>query len=213
MLGASGYQISESVAPAAASIATSAGLVASGALAGSIAGPIGAAAGLLVGLALKLGEGCGNSCIQASKALQVYEVAANDIIAVAESGMISGSQAADMVSSVIQAGLSTLANLKANGDDKAQGGIDILNKEAASLVSQAGSFGKATKSYDSKVAQSLMKNPSTPNWYSDAIISGNNIAMGLLNSSISTMLSSVGGINKEWLWITAVGLIVLGIVK
>jgi hypothetical protein len=193
------------IVPTAANIGTATALTTTGLVSGAIAGPIGIAAGLLAAELMNVFSGCGQACIDASKALQVYEVAANDIINVAQAGLISGAQAQNLVQQVINLGLQNLQSL-AQQDSKAQNGVTILSQQASTYLQQAGSFGNASQPFTLAKAMAVFMNPNTSGWYSDSVSAGNSLATQLLaslSSSSSASSSFEEFVRANWVWLLA----------
>lgn len=151
----------------------------------NIAGGLGGVIGSLISIFSRIGGGCGNACIEASKAVQVFIAAAIDIEMVVGARMISGSDAAILEQEIFNHGITFLSQLAQQGDPRAEPGIRILSGQAQSYITSAAGHGDATQPLDLLSAQRLFLSPSTPNWYPDAIVSGNNLATQILQTLLS----------------------------
>jgi hypothetical protein len=99
------------VGGAGVAIGASSGLIAASSAA--IAVPvIGAAVALVALIAHFVGGGCGNACVDSAKAEQIYEVAADDILAVAKLGMIGQADAIAAMQALLQGGQQHMAQLQ-----------------------------------------------------------------------------------------------------
>lgn len=174
-------------------VAASAGLIAAGTAAAAVP-IIGAVVGLGILIASLIGGGCGQACIESSKAEQIYEVACDDIQHVAQLGMIAQSDYQAAIQALIQGGQQHLTQLQQQGDKKAADGLKNLIKSTAGNVSfQAPPT--ATAPLDLAKAQSVFVQPSPGHWYPDSVAAGNQLALQYLQQlqSNSSIFSSAPG--------------------
>ena len=140
------------------------------------------------------GGGCGQACIQSAKLEQVPEAACDSLQAVAALGMLNQADYMTAIQQIINYGTQQLQNLLAKGDSRAQGGITNLAKSTSGNVAYGQTMPTlATKPLDLGAAQAVFLNASTPGWYSDSIVAGNQLALQVLQSIAANQASSLTG--------------------
>lgn len=142
-------------------------------------------------LASFLGGGCGEACIESSQAEQIYEVACDDLTAVAKLGMLAQSDYANGIQTFVQAGIQHLQSLQQQGDSKAAAGITNLQKSTQGNVSYESSVpAAASVPLNLTTAQNAFIAPNESGWYAASITAGNQLALAYLQSLPS---ASAGG--------------------
>jgi hypothetical protein len=132
-----------------------------------------------------IGGGCGQACIESSEGEQIYEVAADDIWAVANQlGMISQSDYAGYMQAIIAAGTAHMQQLAQGGDNQANQGLvnmtNVINAEAALGASLPAT---APNALDLATAQTVFLEVTAPGWYSTSVAAGNQLALSLLTAT------------------------------
>lgn len=168
----------------AAGGAAGAGLLGAGA-ASLAAGPVGIA--IFAGLALAsvlagfIGGGCGQACIEASQAEQIYERAVDDIYHVAQAGMITANEFLTGAQNFLAAGQQHLTQLLQSGDSKARGGLTNMQSSIGGVTSKASSLSQTrTAILDLNAAASLFG--SSAGWYAGSASAGDQAAIAYLQS-------------------------------
>jgi hypothetical protein len=113
-------------------------LISVGALTGPVGWAIAGGAAVAALLTHFLGGGCGEPCIDAAKVEQIYEAAANNLMAVGKLGMISKTEAISGMQTLMQAGQQHEAQLGAQPHSKA--GAANLSKVIAGEITAAQSL-------------------------------------------------------------------------
>jgi hypothetical protein len=128
--------------------------------------------------------GCGQACVQSSKAEQIYEIAGQDLHYVAfKLGMLGQNEFLTGIENFIQAGISHLQSLQQQGDTKAADGITNLQKSMAGNVNEASKLPAAASTpLDLAQAQTVFIPAGSSGWYADAIAAGNQLALAYLQS-------------------------------
>jgi hypothetical protein len=158
------------------------------------AAPFVAAAGAIIALISSfIGGGCGNACVEAAQAEQIYEVAADDLLAVAKLGMLSQAEYQAAIQTILQGGQQHMAQLKASGDSKADP-TNMTNTINAELADGASLPTAASTAIDLNKAQSVFIDPSTKGWYSASVTAGNQIALAYLQNLQAQNVSQTSGI-------------------
>src|SRR5207237_5114748 len=111
------------------------------------------------------GGGCGHACIDAAKIEQIYEAAADNLLAVGKLGMISRAEAVGGMQMLMQAGQQHEAQLN---DSQAQKGAANLSKVVAAEINAANSLPEAARvPLDLNRARSVYM--SGHGWYPDSL--------------------------------------------
>jgi hypothetical protein len=142
---------------------------------------IGAAVALVALLATFIGKGCGQACIESSQAEQIYEVAAEDLWAVAKLGMLSQSDFTQAIQILLQGGTQHMQSLEAS-DPKAKAGLANMTKAIQAEGNASLLPATATHPIDLTQAQAVFIAPNTPGWYPGSIAAGNQAALTYLQN-------------------------------
>jgi hypothetical protein len=123
-----------------------------------------------------IGQGCGQACVIGSQAEQVYEAAADNILAVAKAGMLTSDQAVQAMQWIQQQGDAAMSQL-AQTDSKAKAGLENMDKVIAAEIVDAQTLPNTqTTPLDPSKMQALFLSPGTKGWYSDSLASAQTIA-------------------------------------
>jgi hypothetical protein len=172
--------ISQPTGAAASLLGMFAGLSATG------AGAILAAAALAILLLIHfIGGGCGDACIEASKGEQIYECAANNLLAIAEQlGMLSYHDFYTLVNACLSAGTIHMQILGKQGDPKAEQGLNNMTTQIEKILTDGATLPfNAPHAMDITAAQAVYLSPSTPGWYSSSIQAGAQVTTALLTAT------------------------------
>jgi hypothetical protein len=126
---------------------------------------IGAAIGVALILVHYLGHGCGEPCIDAAKAEQIYEAAADDIFAVYKLGMITAVQAVAIMTHMFAAGTQHMASFNTSQANK---GAMNMQKVLSALIAQVPHTPQA-KSTPLNLNTAHIDYVSGPGWYPDSL--------------------------------------------
>jgi len=144
-----------------------------------------AGAAIIIGGAITMlmakfvGKGCGAACIDASKVEQIYEVAADNMLAVGKLGMISRGEAIAAMQYFIQGGQQHEAQLN---QQHSKAGADNLTKVINAEIDAAGSLPDSpSKPIDLAAARAAYIQP-VSGWYSDSVAAGAQLSDQVLNS-------------------------------
>lgn len=176
---------------AAGSLAES-GAAAAGVIAGSSLIPVVGglvAAGAGIAAALGLGQGCGNACINAADQEQVYEAAADDLMAAAKAGMIPGTIAAELMQSLIS--MAQQAEAQQNTQQSSAGASNaasVIQKEAQAAQALGSTISQPLNL--STVSQYFIQ-PGTSGWNAASLSAGATLALQLLESYASAAPSTM----------------------
>lgn len=170
-VGEQAAQIVGGSASIAAGAAEAAGITAStavGATAVALAAiPIvGAVAALAALLATFIGGGCGSACVEAAEAEQIYEAAADNLLAAGKLGMISRSEAIAGMQALIQAGQQHEAQFMGSSGEtrQAQNGSANLTKVINAEIADAQNLPEAA-SAPIDLARAHSAYVSSSGWY------------------------------------------------
>jgi hypothetical protein len=159
------------------------------------AAPFVAAAGAVVTLlSTILKGGCGQACTVPSKAEQIYEVACQDIQAVANLGMLSANEYLTAMQNFLNAGIQQLTQM-AQTDSKAQPAVTRLTNLLQSYTAHASTMPQnPTAQLDLSQAQAAFISSSAKGYYADSVAQGNQLALAYLQEmgSSGVSLSSSG---------------------
>lgn len=156
-------------------------------------GPIIALASLIFGF---IGGGCGNACIESSQAEQIYEVAAEDLAAVAKLGMIGQADFSAGIQAIIQGGQQHLETLQQQGDASAASGLTNFNKATSTYSSFAATLpATAPNALNLTTAQAAFIQPGASGWYAASVTSGNQLALTYLQSLPAGGSSASGSVD------------------
>ena len=152
------------------------------------AAPFVAAAGELVSLISSfVGGGCGQACIAASQAEQIYEYAGQCLDAVADAGMLGQNDLLTGLETCLNAGVSHMQQLAS--DPKAAAGTTNLQKTLGSDINAVGKYPPtAPNALNLTQAQTLF--PGTSGWYASSASAGAQLALAYLNSLPTAASSS-----------------------
>jgi hypothetical protein len=136
-----------------------------------------------------IGKGCGQACIDASKAEQIYEAAADNLYAVGKLGMVSRAEAIAAMQMFLQGGLQHEAQLNQPHSKK---GAENLTKVINAEIAAAGSLPEsASKPIDIAAARSVYKKAKS-GWYPDSIAAGAQLSDQVLSSLADDPARQVG---------------------
>ena len=172
-------EIAGGAATAGIGIAAAAGSAAATA-AIPIVGPIVALATLLASF---IGGGCGQACINASQAQQIYEYAGQCLDAVAGAGMINQSELLAGLQNLLSAGLQHMQAIGSNSSDAK--GTTTLQNALNQDISYAGTI-PAVAPNPLNLAQAQALFPSTSGWYAGSAAAGAQLAVAYLQSLPAT---------------------------
>lgn len=153
--------------------------------------------------AFHLGGGCGAPCVDASQVEQVYEVAADFLLAVAEAGFITQSEASQAMPQLIRAGQENEANL---GSQQAQAGAENLTRVITAelnAVTERVPASQSLRAWDRSQAIQVFEQavPPSRGWYQTAYAKGQALAVRIIEegiivrrSPIEKLSSSLSGI-------------------
>lgn len=96
---------------------------------------VGAVAALGALLAQFIGGGCGSACVNAAETEQIYEAAADNLLAVGKAGMITRDEAIAGMQALIQAGVQHEAQLATKQGQAGSGNLTkVINAEIAAFA-------------------------------------------------------------------------------
>lgn len=132
--------------------------------------------GIAIGVALLLvgflGGGCGAPCVEGSKAEQIYEAAADDILAVFKLGMITAAQAVAIMAHLIAAGQQHLAGFNTPQANK---GADNMQKVIQAEIADVAEA-KPAKATPLNLTEAHLHYVQGPGWYPDSLVAAGQLA-------------------------------------
>ena len=131
---------------------------------------------IVAGLAsvFHIGQGCGQPCVDAAKAEQVFEAAADNILSAGNAGMLSASDAVAAMEYILAQGDQTMSQFTTK---QGAAGKTNMDKVIANEISLAQGLPAAQSSpLDPTKLQSLFIAPGASGWYSDSLSSAETIA-------------------------------------
>jgi hypothetical protein len=191
-MGASQSQaVAEQAISLGGTAATVGATIAGAASAIPIIGPI---IGIAEMLASLIGGGCGQACINSSKAEQIYEYACECLDRVAAAGQLGQSDLLAGLNTFLSAGQAHMEQLEAT-DSSAKKGYTNLTTSIGKDISAASSIpATAPNALNLNTVASLF--PSTSGWYPDSASNGAQIAMAYLQSLPAASLSQGVSVNS-----------------
>ena len=139
------------------------------------------------------GGGCGGACIAAAEREQIYEATADNILACAKAGLISGSGAAAAIQAMITAGEQAEAQLQTS-QGKA-GGVN-LTKATAGQVSAASAYGAPTVPFTLSACQALYIPLSKSGWYQGSLAQAQQLSDQVLPQIATADAQSVSSVTS-----------------
>lgn len=132
-----------------------------------------------------IGGGCGQACIESAEGEQIYEVAADNMWAVANGlGMISQADYASYIQAILAAGTAHMQQLAQGGDNQANQGLvnmtNVINAEGALGASLPAT---APNALDLTAAQAAFIPVTAAGWYSTSVAAGNELTLSLLSAT------------------------------
>lgn len=171
--GVAATQVGEQAAMAVGNALFMAGDISAATLAtlGVVVPIVGAAIALGLLLAHFLGHGCGSACIEASKAEQIYEAAADNIAAVYKAGMMSLDHALASMVYFISAGQQHEATFAdKQGDAGSKNLTQVIRNEMAGVKAEP-----KPKPAKFNLAEAHSLYTSGPGWYPDSLAAAANL--------------------------------------
>lgn len=193
-----------------------AGVIAAAPIAGPAA-PFVALGGELMALFTSFfGGGCGQACQIPARAEQIYERAANDILAVGKDGQLGPNETAAGISAMLNAGIQHLTQLEKQVGQHASDAIaNMQNKAIGPEIAVAAALPPASKPLNPQTAPAVF-GMAGPGWYSDSAAAGDQLAMAYLASvaGATTVTASgvqVLGVQLSWTEILLGGAVLVGV--
>lgn len=143
---------------------------------------IGIAVGVALILVHYLGHGCGQPCIDAAKAEQIYEAASDDILAAYKLGMITQGQAVGIMAHLFAAGTQHMAGFNTSQANK---GAMNMQKVINALIAQVPHTAQA-KATPLNLNTAHLDYIQGPGWYPDALTAATPLADEYLNAVATT---------------------------
>lgn len=179
-----------SIAAGVAELGTTSAL--SGTLLAASAIPIVGAVAAIAALVLHfVGGGCGQACISAAEAEQIYEAAADNLMAALKLGMIPRSAAVAGMQAFIQAGQQHEARFAtANGQmtPQAKAGVANLEKVIQAEIAKAETYPDAVMApLNLATVQANFVQPGAKGWYASSVSAGAQLALAFLQQIASSL--------------------------